>query len=270
MHYHQYQPPESLKHYVRYLWSYESRGDEAARLHIRSFADQFPRLIFQDILHYETIRTAGGEAMPACYLSGLDTRPTDAIMRASFSHFGVSFYPHALPVFFGIHANELVNTTPDINLVLNSSLTHDLTHAASHRERAERVCRFLHDRLIRHAYRDPATMTMLLQGDLLAETDLAQLSRSYRLSTRQLERRFKTSVGISPKKFQRLIRFENSLRLLAQADYAELTHVAHTLQYSDQSHFIHEFREFAGMTPYAFVRARSLGRESCSFIYHAE
>ena len=93
------------------------------------------------------------------------------------------------------------------------------------------------------------------------------LASSFRISERQLQRRFKKQVGVPLKRYERISRFELALNRLATVDYSELTSIAFELGYTDQSHFIKEFQEFAGMSPYNFVRNKSVGAESSSFLY---
>jgi AraC-like DNA-binding protein len=68
---------------------------------------------------------------------------------------------------------------------------------------------------------------------------------------RQLQRMFKDNLGLSPKSYFRLMRFRHavaSVRGRREIDWLDLTH---TLGYSDQSHFIRDFKAFAGVTPSA-------------------
>ena len=117
MQYRQYVPADSLRNLVRYYWSLDGRQFSISRLNILSFADRYPRLIFQDVDCFEPIiDDETGKQMPLCYLKGVRTRPTEVFMQEAFSHFGVSFYPHALTTFFGMGADELTNLMPDINM----------------------------------------------------------------------------------------------------------------------------------------------------------
>jgi AraC-like DNA-binding protein len=68
-------------------------------------------------------------------------------------------------------------------------------------------------------------------------------------SPRRLERHFLTHVGMSPKLFSRLVRFDRAVRDLATRGSTSWAQFAVAHGYSDQAHFIHEFREFAGVTP---------------------
>lgn len=270
MNYIQYPPPSVLRPYVRYFWSFSSLQSNVAKLHIKSFADRYPRFIFQDVNNFNSIYQPNGTKMPVCYLSGIDTRNTEAIMSGTFSHFGVSFYPHALKIFFGIDAHELVDTMPDVNLVCDLNIQSKLERAASHVDRVNIMSQYLYDK-IKHIPRIDQLVNQIIQTREIHETtSIFEVAKRYRVSERQLERKFKIAVGVSPKKLQRIARFEKSLQLLARADYSQLTLIAHDLDYTDQSHFIKDFKTFSGMTPYDFVKLPNLGSDSSSFIYNSD
>jgi AraC-like DNA-binding protein len=60
-------------------------------------------------------------------------------------------------------------------------------------------------------------------------------------------------VGVSPKQFARIVRFQRALRVAKHG--ASWSTVATEAGYYDQAHLIAEFRELAGTTPAAFLRA---------------
>jgi AraC-like DNA-binding protein len=65
---------------------------------------------------------------------------------------------------------------------------------------------------------------------------------------------FRDAVGVSPKRFARIMRFDRSLRLLT-AGGGSLGDVALDAGYYDQAHFSSEFRTHAGLTPRAYLHA---------------
>jgi AraC-like DNA-binding protein len=233
-------------------------------LSILSFGDRYPRLIFQDIDGFEPIiNYETGEKMPLCYLKGLRTRPTEVFMHGAFSHFGVSFYPHALTTFFGMDADELTNQMPDINMIYRCNLAERLRNR-THLDRVAALDSFLLDKLTKVSLDFTVQSILHKQGGV---GDMAMLASSLRMSERQLQRRFKKQVGVPLKRYERISRFEVALNRLATVDYSELTSLGFELGYADQSHFIKEFREFSGMSPYHFVRNKSVGAESSSYLY---
>jgi AraC-like DNA-binding protein len=69
------------------------------------------------------------------------------------------------------------------------------------------------------------------------------------VSPRRLERRFLAQVGLSPKLYSRLVRFDRAVRELGTRGTTPWSQFALAHGYADQAHFINEFREFAGVTP---------------------
>jgi AraC-like DNA-binding protein len=88
---------------------------------------------------------------------------------------------------------------------------------------------------------------------------LRGLAAELGLSQKQMIARFASGVGLTPKLVARLFRFRRTLLAAhvggdAPLDWAGL---AQEHGYSDQAHLIHEFHEFAGVTPTAYVAART-------------
>lgn len=77
---------------------------------------------------------------------------------------------------------------------------------------------------------------------------LDDVARAAGVSNRQLTRKFDQLLGLSPKEYSRMSRFLYSLSLL-KAGHLSLTEVAYEAGYFDQAHFIHEVRNFSGLTP---------------------
>jgi AraC-like DNA-binding protein len=82
---------------------------------------------------------------------------------------------------------------------------------------------------------------------------VAELADRCHTSARQLERKFDEATGVSPKTLARAIRFEAiRSRLMFQPD-ANLTDLAYEFGYTDQAHFIHDFKAFTDKTPSEFA-----------------
>jgi AraC-like DNA-binding protein len=78
---------------------------------------------------------------------------------------------------------------------------------------------------------------------------LKDLQEKVQMSERTFERKFKEYVGISPKLFTRICRFQASLSQMRNSDFEKLSDIAFQNDYSDQSHFIRSFKEFTGFSP---------------------
>jgi AraC-like DNA-binding protein len=97
--------------------------------------------------------------------------------------------------------------------------------------------------------------------DTLYSTDgrfsLNELAASTYLSPSQLERQFKYHTGITPKTFARSIRLDAILAALLDTPARQMTHLAQRFGFTDQAHFIHDFRSLMGCTPSEFLASRS-------------
>ena len=80
------------------------------------------------------------------------------------------------------------------------------------------------------------------------QVGMDNVARRVEMTRRHLERRFDRTVGISPKRLARIVRFQRALRMLQQpAGNGAAT--ALECGYADQPHFIREFNELAGARP---------------------
>lgn len=107
---------------------------------------------------------------------------------------------------------------------------------------------------VRHALERLASRTRV--RDVVAETGY---------SHRRFNEHFRAAVGMAPKLYCRVMRFERTLARLQANPACTLAAVASDSGYSDQAHLCREFREFAGMTLTEYTRcAESLGSRHVS------
>ena len=78
---------------------------------------------------------------------------------------------------------------------------------------------------------------------------VAELADYCHLSVRQLQRQFDETTGVSPKTLGRIIRFEAIRNRLMSDPNANLTDLAYEFGYTDQAHFIKDFKTFTDRTP---------------------
>lgn len=111
------------------------------------------------------------------------------------------------------------------------------------------------ERILTSALPSPISQDTRLAGQLVTEVErlhgsesVRQLSMRTGVGVRRIERLFFSEVGMTPKQYCRLMRFRRVLLNLAQNSEEMLQH-ALDAGYYDQSHFIHSFRSFTGVTP---------------------
>jgi transcriptional regulator GlxA family with amidase domain len=117
---------------------------------------------------------------------------------------------------------------------------------------------FLLEQVARSPHRNPAVKYApnAFQNTPRA-VSVAAVTERTGLSARRLIEVFRHEVGLTPKVYCRLSRFRAAVGTVATVPTVDWAATASACGYFDQSHFIHEFREFAGMSPSAYLRHRT-------------
>ncbi|MEO8077992.1 MAG: DUF6597 domain-containing transcriptional factor [Acidobacteriota bacterium] len=90
------------------------------------------------------------------------------------------------------------------------------------------------------------------------------------LSPKRFIERFKAEVGVTPKRYCRLLRFQRAVASAHRHAPIDWGQLALACGYSDQPHFIHEFREFSGITPTAYEAARTPFQNHVTFLQSSD
>ncbi|MCB0617236.1 MAG: helix-turn-helix transcriptional regulator [Saprospiraceae bacterium] len=116
---------------------------------------------------------------------------------------------------------------------------------------------WLWDRL-RNGREAPPVVGFAVQRLLADPTQQAieELARKTGCSQKHLIQLFQTYVGLSPKYYQRLLRFQLVLEELQSSFACQWTRIAHDCGYYDQAHFINEFRRFSGFRPTEYLQEK--------------
>ena len=83
---------------------------------------------------------------------------------------------------------------------------------------------------------------------------MKQLAASSCLSIKQLERIFPAFVGLRPKQYLRIARFQKILQLRNSEHFENYTSLAYDCGYYDQAHFIHDFELITDLSPREFFK----------------
>ena len=207
-------------------------------------------LLFQYRDPLAHVEKDGDRSMPLSYVTGQRTRPVLPVATGDTGIVLVSLFPWTLPRLFRAPPSELVDGYTDLRLLLPRDrldrLEESLSRAGAS-ARVELVQALLADLLRRE--RPDARIRRATER--LAKRDappgISGLASELGWSPRTFRRRFHDEVGIAPKTFQRIMRFQHALRL-GRAGRG-WSRVAADCHYSDQAHLIREMREFSGRTP---------------------
>ncbi len=252
-------PPPQLAAYVRSFWVFESDALFEQPYQYRSMADAMPELIFQ----YKGRFSNQDRSVPTSSIFAQSHLVRQMESSGHFGLVGVYLYPSALSKIIPMPANELTALMVDLHAVFGQEgreLEEKIVLAAGSKERIRIISEFLLSKIYRCATTEhgieASVKSVMHKGGTI---DVTRLAYDANLSLRQYERKFKAHTGFSPKLFSRIVRFQAALNRPGSA--RSLTDVAYSLGYYDQSHFIHEFKEFSGVHPSLYFSGKAEGTE---------
>lgn len=248
MNYQQIHPPEPLRKYVRYFWTLEDDSINFSEKTFKIISDGLPGLIFQE--NRKSFLNKDNQESPQLFLYGQTTRYTEHKAIKSFCNIGVYFQPTALKSIFGIDANELTNQHVDIKELIKTNITEQLLNITIAEQRIKLLSSFLILQAEQRKAENEKVNFATVQ--LQKGVSLPSIQNELNISERILELYFKTHIGISPKLYARINRFQSALESMRHTRFDKLTDIAYQNDYFDQSHFIREFKEFAGTSPKHF------------------
>ena len=211
-----------------------------------------------------TWEVAGPAAAPApldSFVAGMHVAP--AIVCASDSGWAcieLRLTPLGAHRVLGLPMHEIANRSVELEDLLPDAreVTGRLREAGTWEQRFELVESFLLARLAESAPPSPGvawSWSRLRRSG--GRASIGELAAELGWSHRRLIARFREQIGLTPKAAARVLRFDAAVAALGSERADGLADVAFRCGYYDQAHLNRDFRELAGTTPGAFLRARS-------------
>lgn len=263
--YQEYQPSPHLLPYVENYWFQVFDGDSNEDSPLQTC---LPLGMTQIIVHTECQQCYAffdndWQKLPDAFFVGIYKDAVTWKTKGYSVCFGITLKPESLMHLFKVPVSTLFNNYTDIDNFLNkkvNTLSQRLFGITDPTELIRISESFLTERLksvnAERTYIDEATkMIRRAKGNISIE----QLCKNLYVSERQLQRSFKDMYGTTPKTYTRIIRFRNAYQhvKLTQKDKLSWADISYDYGYSDQAHFIRDFKEFTGIAPsYMFDDSR--------------
>lgn len=243
-----FQPPNELKEIVRNFYVLESTPGEVIPKEYQSMADGSPEIIFQykgGFREYENVHA---------YLRPQHSTYQRLNLENHMGLFGIRLYPHAIQQLFDVPSFELINKVFDLKELIKEHSYIERTIDSNNIENRIQVASLFLQHQSNGKPLDPMhkLVRLVMQSD--GKIDLPDMRKFIGLSVRQFERRFRAIAGFTPKHYARMMRFQSTKRRYVSNSFDTLAELAQFCNYSDQSHFIREFKEFAGITPAQYFK----------------
>ncbi len=254
-----YTPAPPVSEFVEDFWFYDNYRPRHLKERIlpSGTVELVVNLRDDELRIYDRVRPGVCERFSGAVVSGTYDRFFVIDTAEEASLLGVHFKPGGAFPFFGLPVSELVDTHVDLRTlwgrsgrelrerlvaanrpmdkfrVLEDALASRLSDAWTHRD----LVRFAVDALSRSGARR-----------------VDEVTRRVGLSQRRFIEVFKTRVGLTPKLFHRVRRFQRVVAHVQRAAATDWCDLALDLGFFDQSHLIRDFGEFSGFSPAEFAR----------------
>jgi AraC-like DNA-binding protein len=206
---------------------------------------------------YDTEQPGSYKSFSGAFFSGTYARPLFVDTREHVM--GVHFKPGGAFRFLGVPANELTDIHVDLEALWGrADLREHLCAAATPARRIRILESALLARLENTSEEHRAVRAAL---DIITrnagEARIRDLAAHLGLSHRHFIKAFSNQVGVTPKLFARVQRFQRAADLTRSSSTTDWADIATACGYFDQSHLIHDFRTFSGLSPSEFHRQRN-------------
>jgi AraC-like DNA-binding protein len=248
-----YKPKPPLSKFVDNFWLYE--GYEPERKSERILPTGTLELVINlrqnDLQFYDAERPENCSHLSGAVVSGAHGRGFTPTAEAFI--IGVHFKPGGAFPFLGLPAGDLADTHVNLETLWGPSagrLRERLCEARTSAERFQLLQEALMNRLCQGVEQHYAvSMALEMFGKHQAGSRVRDAAKYLGLSQRRFIQVFKSEVGLTPKLFSRIQRFQQTRTYIQQNPSFNWAELAVDLGYFDQSHFIREFLEFSGLSP---------------------
>ena len=254
-----YKPKPPLSKFVDSFWLYEGYEPEhkTERILPTGTLELVINLRQNELRFYDAERPENCSRLSGAVVSGASGRGFAPDTAEEAFIIGVHFKPGGAFPFLGLPAGDLADTHVDLETLWGPSagrLRERLCEARTSAERFQLLQEALLSRLchgVEQHYSVSAALEMF--GKNQAGPRVREAAKYLGLSQRRFIQVFKAEVGITPKLFSRIQRFQQTRTFIQHNPSINWADLAVDLGYFDQSHFIREFLEFSGLSPTDYI-----------------
>jgi len=254
------QPP--LSQFVENMWMVEGYATDYTRekilpdgaIELIIDLDTAPKTIFEDETSERFRMVSKG------WISGERTRYLVIGAEKNQSMVGIRFRPGGAYPFFGFPISEFTESVTELELIWGGLVDEIRNQLAAIQSPDARLL-WMESFLLRQAKRSLEANRLITfavhqlshSPQFLAIRDLAE---TIGITQKHLISQFEKVVGLKPKSFARVCKFQKVVNLIEEQNKIEWAAVAVDCGYYDQAHFIHEFQTFSGLNPSAYLTQR--------------
>jgi AraC-like DNA-binding protein len=247
-HLSRYLPAQDLSFFIEHYWivSWDLRGQEP---------------YVQETLPYPSVHLVFEKDQTS--VVGVQTRKFVRLIEGKGRVFGIKFKPGAFYPFVKASVSQFTNASTgfcDTFGVDSQALEEAILSHKDEGEMVELAERFLRERL---PEQDENVRVINEVVDYIIThreiTKVDDVASQFSLSKRTLQRLFRQYVGVSPKWVIKRYRLHEVVERLSDGEVVDWPKIVLELGYTDQAHFIKDFKTIIGITPMEYAKHIGLG-----------
>jgi len=256
MKYQVYTPSPALQPFVKCFWSLDDKAQQEAVIQ-KVLPDGCMEMIFHYGDLYQQFFDDGSSIIqPRSFVFGQITKYIEIAPTGISGIIAARFLPQGISPLLDIPLTSIENKAVPVKDLFGEdgiNLEERVLNANDNEKRIKLIDTFLLSKLTEQKTIDAITKSCV---DIIFQSQgqigVAELADKANINRRNMERKFISAIGMSPKQLARVARLQATLKMLEQKNSATLTEIAYENGYFDQAHFIKDFREFTGMSPKSF------------------
>jgi AraC-like DNA-binding protein len=256
MMYREVAPHPQLRKHIKCFWMLDHDYGNSSHDHEHLWADAHTELIFTSGQRYSRQVRGRAVALPASFVVGPFQNELQLFCKGRVTLVAARFWPWGFHPFSNVPMRHVKNTVRSARSVLSEvagaferamAVEHEPDAKLAQLEQA--FLRFLASMPKPKLLSRPVAIGAMKTHGV---TRIGELQQNHRIQARRLERIFLEEIGVTPKIFCRIVRFNHAKSMIERNPDVDLRQLAYECGYADQSHFTRNFREMFGRTPAGF------------------
>lgn len=248
-------PDKSISLFVKSILVFQENNPSRSTS-LPFYADGYPGLMYQETDNGLLVNPHR-KMMPGLFLYGQTVKPIELEMKGRYSLIVFQLYPFVLRTIFGLSPKSVTDdcfNLEESEIENITSLHAELRKSGSLNDKIGKITSLLYHLFMvkRENFDYKVIQAVQFIFKTKGQENVTAILNHLKMNERTLERRFLNEVGLSPKKFSKIIQFQLSLEQLTLKDFTRLTDIVYKTGFTDQSHFIKVFKAFTGKTPKGF------------------
>ena len=201
------------------------------------------------------------EKIQACrhvWMSGIRTEPITIPSGANAAMMVVVFKKGMAAPFFPFPMNEIRDSVVDADLVWGSDfaeIRERMLETNNIDARFRMMENFLVSKFVSKMEVNPCVAFAVAEMNERPDAvSIARMNQQIGYSQKHFTDIFRKSVGVNPKSYLKIMRFQKAVRTIGNSREVDWGLVAEDCGFYDQAHFINDFKHFAGFTPEQYAK----------------